>query len=1021
MISALHALLLDQYGLSGELTELYSYQDHSFVLDTRHDKTDSAGAQYVVKVMHIGATAASVDVQVELLDALHARATEEHTPGQASYARVVRTQHGSAQAMLELSPSATHRVWVVSWLDGSLAADQQPLRPDTMKHLGKTIAHMHGTLKSVRSDHLEREFSWKLGSAEWLDEHRDALQAAYPEHGEWLKSAIDTFLDRSGEQTGKQALAELEHQAIHGDLNEHNVLLAPLDSFDPLAAPPVNGIIDFGDAHLAPRVVDLAIAATYFMMNQSNPWLILEALLRGYHAVMPLSDQEQSLLMPLVQLRLAQSLTQSMLRAAVDPDNAYLTVSQQPALKLITQLKAYRPGFATHWVRWSCDHPGMEHKHQRLLAAIARERPSEVLNTPLDDADLLDLSPGSGTPANPFSGDMPQPDTSISAQARPAIALGKYGEPRLVYQSAEFKQGHPAQDARTIHMGVDVFAVAGTSVHAPLAGTVHAIENRTARQDYGPVIVLEHALKDDVFYTLYGHLDSECLKRLKPGQTVERGERIALIGAPPENGDWPPHLHFQWVLENFNWGTDINGVCHRFDWPAWTQVCPNPAPLLGIAEATVAHRVEPDEELQARRNRTLGASLAVSYAQPVQAVRGWQQFLFDPYGRCFLDAYNNVPHVGHCHPHVVEAVSRQLSTLSTNTRYLHSTILDYADALTAHFDDSLSVCFVVNSASEANELALRLARTATGAKDMIVMADAYHGHTTSLIDISPYKAEGHGGEGCPAWVHQLPAVDLYRGTYRYDDPDAARKYADDAAQLITGLEQPLCAFMCESLPSVGGQLVYPPGYLKRVYASVRAAGGVCIADEVQTGFGRTGEHFWGFEQQEVVPDMVVLGKPIGNGFPLAAVITTQKIADRFNTGMEFFSTFGGNTVACAAGLAVLEVVEKEQVQRHIKQVGAHLVDRLRQHIGDHPLVGDIRGMGLFLGIELVTCRSKLTPATPHAAYVKNRLREEGVLIGTDGPHDNVLKIRPPAPFNDEDADFFVNRLAHVLNDTRLRA
>ncbi|MFK8029676.1 MAG: aminotransferase class III-fold pyridoxal phosphate-dependent enzyme [Gammaproteobacteria bacterium] len=1005
--------LANDFNLSGELKELYSYQDQSFSLQSNTPD----GARYVVKVMHAETDPETVDMQATLLDSVGAYFKSQKNP--PGIARIVRTSDGRSNSTCIDPDGRKCIVWVVTYLHGVLAADQQPYTTATISNLGSAIAHLHQALKSVDHPGLHRDFSWKLAGANWITEHRSELLQAYPAESDWLEMAIDTYLDPSSDGLGNTALESLEQQAIHGDINDHNVIFSPPAPGDFNQSQSITGIIDFGDAHASPRICDVAIAATYFMMNQENPWIVLNDLVAGYHSVIPLTRKEQTLLMPLVRFRIVQSLTHSMLKSRTTEDS-YVTISQQPALKLIEQLSQFKPEFAQFWVHDACGDTYLTDKLERLTARFTQTPPAPVVDFDLRNAAVLDLSPESGHPTDPFSGDMPDPvaDRGESAEA----TLGRYGEPRLVYQSAEFKSSsHPAGDARTIHAGVDVFAQAGAPVYTPCDGIVHALENRTTRQDYGPTVVLRHDHNGDDFYTLYGHLDSECLERLTLGDKVTRGQRIARIGAPPENGDWPPHLHFQWVLEDFNWGTDVNGVCHRFSWPVWKHIFPNPAILLNCTPS-VEHSIDKDDALHTRRKEALGDSLSVSYSTPVQTVRGWKQFLYDQYGRCYLDAYNNVPHVGHCHPHVTAAVARQLTTLSTNTRYLHKNIIDYAEALTAKFDERLSVAFLVNSASEANELALRLARNYTDARDMIVMQDAYHGHTTSLIDISPYKAESRGGKGCPDWVHQVPAVDLYRGKFRYGNKDAGELYAQDVKQVIGELnekQRSLCGFICESLPSVGGQLVYPEGYLKRVYAQVRDAGGVCIADEVQTGFGRTGDYFWGFEQQQVDPDIVVLGKPIGNGFPLAAVITTTDIAEKFNNGMEFFSTFGGNTVACAAGLAVLEVVEKENVQGHIKDVGDYLKIRLNDTIGDHPLIGDIRGLGLFMGVELVTDKNTLTPATVQASCVKNRLRELGVLIGTDGPHDNVLKIRPPSPFNRQDADYFVDQLAHVLQDTSL--
>ncbi|HET6979485.1 MAG TPA: aminotransferase class III-fold pyridoxal phosphate-dependent enzyme [Pyrinomonadaceae bacterium] len=401
-------------------------------------------------------------------------------------------------------------------------------------------------------------------------------------------------------------------------------------------------------------------------------------------------------------------------------------------------------------------------------------------------------------------------------------------------------------------------------------------------------------------------------------------------------------------------------------------------------------------DLVKERRRLLGRNLSVAYERPLNIVRGSMQYLFDADGRRYLDAYNNVAHVGHCHPKVVAAGQRQMELLNTNTRYLSELILEYAEKLIATLPEPLRVCYFVNSGSEANELAIRLARAHTKAREMIVLDHAYHGNTSTLIDLSPYKHNGPGGEGAPPWVHTvtLPTSEL------------------DATDVIAKIGPGLCGFIAESLPSVAGQIVLPHGYLPKVYDAVRGAGGVCIADEVQTGYGRIGTHFYGFEMYDVVPDIVTLGKPIGNGHPIGAVITTRAIADSFANGMEFFSTFGGNNVSCAIGLAVLEVVREEQLQEHAFAIGERMIEGLRALQQRHSLIRDVRGSGLFLGVELIRDDE---PATHEADRIVNRMREHGVLIGTDGPYHNVLKIRPPMPFSSADADQLLTALEESLN------
>jgi 4-aminobutyrate aminotransferase-like enzyme/Ser/Thr protein kinase RdoA (MazF antagonist) len=424
------------------------------------------------------------------------------------------------------------------------------------------------------------------------------------------------------------------------------------------------------------------------------------------------------------------------------------------------------------------------------------------------------------------------------------------------------------------------------------------------------------------------------------------------------------------------------------------------------------------ETLKTRRS-VIGPSVNLSYDRPVKVVRGWMQYLYDDTGARYLDAYNNVPHVGHSHPRIVSRACEQMRILNTNTRYLSDLLNDYACRLLETFPDPLEVCYFVNSGSEANELALRLARSFTGNKDLIVLEAAYHGHTTTLIDISPYKHDGPGGSGAPDWVHTVPIADTFRGPWKSDDAEAGSKYANIVKQMIQQIDQEghsQASFIAESCPSVGGQIVFPPGYLKSVYRHIRDAGGVVIADEVQTSYGRMGDHFYGFEQQGVVPDIVVLGKPIGNGHPIGAVITTRAIARSFDNGMEFFSTFGGNTVSSSVGLEVLNVVLENNLQEHARLVGEQMLDGFISFPTDFEIVGDVRGSGLFLGLELVRDPETLEPARKEANLLVNLMREQGILIGTDGPYHNVIKIRPPMPFNLDDADHLVESMYTILKD-----
>ncbi|MBC8184102.1 aminotransferase class III-fold pyridoxal phosphate-dependent enzyme [candidate division KSB1 bacterium] len=423
------------------------------------------------------------------------------------------------------------------------------------------------------------------------------------------------------------------------------------------------------------------------------------------------------------------------------------------------------------------------------------------------------------------------------------------------------------------------------------------------------------------------------------------------------------------------------------------------------------------------RQQYIGKSLSISYDKPLKIVRGALQYLYDDIGKTYLDAVNNVPHVGHCHPKVVKAAQKQLAVLNTNTRYLHDNLVLYAQRLTDKIPDPLNVCFFTNSGSEAIDLALRLARNYTGQKDIIVVESAYHGTTTADIEISAYKFDGSGGSGAESYIHKVETPDTYRGRYKAADAEAGKKYAAQVKNVIEQMQKKNkkpAAFICESLMGVAGQIVLPENYLKEVFHFVRQADGLCIADEVQIGFGRVGTHFWGFETQDVVPDIVTLGKPIGNGFPLAAVVTTLEIADAFANGMEYFNTYGGNPVSCAVGLAVLDVIEQEKLQENALRVGAYLKKRLESLKDEFKLIGDVRGTGLFIGIELVRDHKTLEPADTEAVSIVEKMKNNGILISTDGPFHNVLKIKPPIIFNRENAGFLVDTLCLIFLQRNLK-
>ncbi|WPB55159.1 aspartate aminotransferase family protein [Xylophilus sp. GOD-11R] len=418
-----------------------------------------------------------------------------------------------------------------------------------------------------------------------------------------------------------------------------------------------------------------------------------------------------------------------------------------------------------------------------------------------------------------------------------------------------------------------------------------------------------------------------------------------------------------------------------------------------------------DQALLERRARLLGPAYRLFYEEPFHPVRGQGVWLYDQAGKPWLDAYNNVVCVGHARPEVVEAIARQGSTLNTHTRYLHEGILDYAERLLTTLPPELGHTTFTCTGSEANDLAMRVARAHTGGTGLIVTHWAYHGVTSAIAEASPSLGQ-HIVLG--ANVRTVPAPAAQPGQ---SAAECGRLFADGVRAAIADLQahgiRP-AALMVDTVFSSDGVFTDPAGFLQEAVEEIHAAGGVFIADEVQPGFGRTGDCFWGFQRHGVVPDMVTMGKPMGNGHPVAGMAVRPEVMAAFGRQSRYFNTFGGNPVSMAAASAVLDVIQGEGLQRNALEVGAYLRAGLASLAEKHSLVGEIRGAGLFVGMELVSSRAERTPATREASLVVNGLRRNGVLLSATGEHAHILKIRPPLVFSRENADFLISRVDEVL-------
>jgi len=419
-------------------------------------------------------------------------------------------------------------------------------------------------------------------------------------------------------------------------------------------------------------------------------------------------------------------------------------------------------------------------------------------------------------------------------------------------------------------------------------------------------------------------------------------------------------------------------------------------------------------DLRRRRARALGPAYRLFYDVPLHIVRGEGAWLYDADGRRYLDGYNNVAVVGHAHPAVVDALAAQAARLNSHTRYLHEGVVAYAERLTSLLPDGLDTCMFTCTGTEANDLAVRMARAVTGHTGAVTLADAYHGHSVAVY---PLSTEDCPAQERPPWVAVAPAPDEYRaGARNRRDAFAAERGAavGEAAAGLSARGHGAALFLCDTAFSSNGVLMPPPAYLETAFAGIRAAGGLALADEVQAGLWRLGEQAWGFRAAGVVPDIVTLGKPLGAGYPIGALVTRRDIAEAFAREHHYFNTFAGSPVAAAVGLAVLDVIEAEDIPRNVRATGRHLADGLHGLQQRYPLVGDVRGAGLFFGIELVRDRATRAPAPDAAGRIRERLRENGVLLGTTGPHGNVLKIRPPLVFGRAHADLLLQVLEESL-------
>jgi len=973
-------LVRRQFNIDGVATQLVGERDLNFRID--------AGADSYIFKVHQTAERELIQLQNELL-ALVQQETSLNEPAP------IATSTGSY--VFDIDEVRIGRL--LTWVNGDLMSANKKLTPELLSSLGHAVAALDAVLEqathSASPELVNRPFGWNVTQSTQLVDH---IALVSDEH---VRADVQVVFTEATTSV-LPALSQLPAQLIHNDANDNNIVVRDGR---------VVSLIDFGDIILAPRIVSLAVACAYILDESTDPVRGILDVVRGYHTTHALTETELDLLFPLIRLRIATSIVMAAVQSAAQPDNDYLHVSQEKFRVLLNTLVATDPGLSLFRFRAACGYeanPKSREVRQWLLSG--RAPIADVVMPPFRDARKiwLDWSADNDNMAR-----TEEQITALMAANDAQVAIGHYCENRNVYQGEAFDI--ESDNSRTVHLGVDLFAPAGTPVYAGHDGTVEYFNDNNVYLDYGPVIILRHETdRGTPFWTLYGHLSRPSLDNLSIGKSIKAGDQIATMGEEHENVGWPPHTHFQLLTSLCGMGLDVYGVAPLNELPVWRSISPNPNLILKIAEGTDAHAHIRQHILENERSVVMSRALSLNFDNPLEIVSGKGAYLYDQTGRSYLDMVNNVAHVGHSHPRVVRAGQEQMATLNTNTRYINQNAIEYARALAGTFPDPLSIVFFVNSGSEANDLALRLARAHTRAQGMLVLDHAYHGHITSIIDISPYKFARKGGSGRPDHVRVVPLPDSYKGIHR--GPEAGARYAAEFKSVLADLDQPLCAFINESIVSTAGQVTLADGFLAEAYRMTRAAGGVCIADEVQIGMGRVGSHFWGFELHGVVPDIVTVGKPIGNGHPLAAVVTTPEIADSFLNGMEYFNTFGGNPVSAAIGQAVLDVVQDQDLQANAHRIGTYLMDSVRELGKTYETIGDVRGSGLFIGVEFVKDGKSQEPATKFTSDLMEFARERGVFLSSDGPANNVLKIKPPMVINYTDVNLFLSVLSDGLKE-----
>ena len=963
------------YGISAVATELGSNQDRNFLL------TEADGSRSVLRIDNPVFGDAAREGQHAALEAYRAAGVPVASVLPGLNGELTQRFAGFAVRRSEFA-------------EGESLVDHGYLAPVVLAEFGALAAASVQALAALAHPGLDRAHMWDMRVA-----YAQTLHLAPAIGNASLRSRVLTAAEAAQAALAPVAAA-LPVQAIHGDLTDDNVMGRRGE--DSRVHP--HTVLDLGDLALGWRVAELAVTVSSLLHHEpARPLRALETI-AAFHRVAPLSAAEARALWPLVVLRACVLVASGWRQLQIDGGNAYARDRVAGEQAIFESATAVPLAEAT----------------EQVLACVGVPGRAQ-------GADLAEVSTPTGPGVHPLksllpglTGEVAVLDPGVESEC---LEAGKWlatdAEARLVAdalaagaRAAVFPYGvyrltrtriDTADAEATWPTATEIWVAAGSALE--VTTPVHA---RVVQ-----VSALSLTLELDAHWRL---VLSGARPSVAPGGSLHPGAGIATIEAADAARPLVVRVLRSDVASEAS-GEDRAALVHPEAVPAWSRFTHDPASLLGLPP--LAQHDQAAEEQQ-RRERIFASAQERYYERPMQIERGWRHHLVDTTGRAYIDMVNNVTGIGHGHPGVADAVNRQIRILNTNSRFLYRELAEYSERLLALFprDSGLDTVLLVNSGSEAVDLALRLAQAATGRKTVVALREAYHGWTmasdavtTSAYD-NPYALQNR-----PEWVHVADVPNRFRGTYRGEGTGA--RYAEALGtdlQQLAAEGRDVAAFICESVLGNAGGVLLPEGYLHEAYARVRAAGGLCIADEVQVGFGRMGTSFWGFEQSGVIPDMVTIAKPMGNGFPIGAVVTSQRIADALATQGQFFSSAGGNPLSCRVGLAVLDAMRDERLQENARIVGARLSSGFRALAEKHPIIGPIHGEGLYLGVELVRDRDTLEPAAQEAAAICERLRELGVIVLTTSERSNVLKVKPPLTLSPESADFVVSALDRVLRE-----